>query len=204
VLSDYENPPATLYRAMATRIRDIGDEARFYEERGNPWLRNLLTQRGAREFLEFQREHPAIDYVTFEPRTGQDLADWLTRVLATVDIVLVDPAAPRDIVRWIGELTRPNLHTFLIDPGERHPSIVSAVPNVERFSGVCVRVVAESALVSDQRSSQLVIEYGPASPDIPENGRVEAHLQRTASALVARITEAFDRSVSNDPAEGPG
>jgi hypothetical protein len=194
VLSDFENPPALLYREMARCIVDLGDEARFYEERGNPWLRNMLTQRGARGFLDFQHHHPAVDYVTFDPRTGADLADWLTRVLATVDIVLVDAVAPRDIARWVAELTRPHLQTFVVDPGERHPSIVATLQNVSQFTGVCVRDAGQSPLVIGKEPHQVMIEFGPFATEPGQNGDATRNLTRTASTLVDRIANVVDET----------
>jgi hypothetical protein len=194
IVSAHENQGAHLYRAMAKQIAAIEDEARFYEERANPWLRNMLMSEGAASFLAFQEEYPEIDYTTYDPRTGADLADWLTRVLATVDIAVIDTSAPQDIMRWIGELTRPHLHTFLIDPSGRRAEDLDRIERVELFTGICIAGSTGGAGVRVPRSDQYLIHIEPAipAPGSRVNGSAERHVDRAAATLVTEIVRTVD------------
>lgn len=201
VISDHDNQLAHLYRAMARVIASLDDEARFYEERGNRWLRNMLLQEGAASFLTFQQNHPAVDYTTYERRTGADLADWLTRVLATVDIVIVDGALPEDMIRWIGELTRPHLHTFLIDPGGSLIGDADSIGHAALYSGICIADPDDDLTLESSHAGQHVVRIQPALPAPGANGIAQEHVERAAISLVAEIAQIVDESLlrSNEP-----
>ncbi|MEX2426485.1 MAG: hypothetical protein WD401_06960, partial [Thermomicrobiaceae bacterium] len=173
VISDHDNPAAHLYRAMARKIMDIDDEVRFYEERANPWLRNMLLEQGAAGFRSFQENHPHITYVTYERREGHRLAEWLTLALATVDIVVVDYDVPHIIQQWIGELTRPRLHTFLIDPEGGLPLGEGAPDFLPYYRGICVSRTGN--LPAGLHDSQYLINFGPALPEPGQNGSALRH-----------------------------
>jgi hypothetical protein len=195
IVSDYENQEAHLYRAMARHIAALQDEARFYEERANPWLRNMLTREGAASFLDFQRHHPEVDYTTYDPRTGAELADWLTRVLATVDIVVVDSSAPSEMVRWIGELTRPRLHTFLLDPRGEDPSRLESMERIEYYTGICIPDSQSEAVQGVIREQQRLIPIQPSPPAAASNGQASRHIERSAQFLVNEIVRVVDESL---------
>jgi hypothetical protein len=203
VISDHENPTAHLYRAMARHIVSINDEARFYEERANPWLRSMLVHQGASALRSFQDRFPEVDYVTYEPRTGHRLAEWLSLALATVDLVVVDPEAPPTIVQWIGELTRPHLHTFLLDP-EGDLTRAEKVPEfVEFYRALCTSLPATESL--ELRADQYLITFGPGLPSPRQNGSAERHIDATAATLVERLADAVDGAtvmLSGDDPQG--
>jgi hypothetical protein len=201
VISDHENPSAHLYRAIARQISSIEDEARFYEERANPWLRGMLTSRGATSFRRFQEDHPDVSYITYEPRTGHQLAEWLTLALATIDIVVVDSAAPSSIVQWIGELTRPQLHTFLLDPDSRLAADTEQSASMQWYRGLCTRDSDAARLTV--RQHQHLITFGPSLPELGQNGNATRHVDATAEGLVNQLVEAVDSSIIEQP-EIPG
>jgi hypothetical protein len=192
VISDHENPSAHLYRAMARVVSERDDEARFYEERANPWLRNMLLAEGATAFRTFQHRHPHVTYVTYEPRTGHRLAEWLGLALGTVDIVVVDSAAPETIVRWIGELTRPKLQTFLLDP-DGHLIQSQSVPEfVQFYGGLCVTTPVADTL--DESTQSKTITFGPSLPTPGTNGSASRHIDETAEQLVSQLISTVDET----------
>ncbi len=210
VISDYENPAAYLYRAMARQIATLDDEARFYEERANPWLRGMLTSQGATAFRTFQDRHPEVSYVTYEPREGHRLAEWLTLVLATIDVVVVDSAAPPTIVQWVGELTRPQLHTFLFDPDSRLVANTEQTGSAHWYRGICT-VSSDSHRISVE-DYQHLITIGPSLPELGENGSATKHVDATAESLVEQFVEVVDSTIveqhedatKRDQQNGPG
>jgi hypothetical protein len=196
VISDHENPSAHLYRAMARKVAQLEDEARFYEERANPWLRSMLASKGAAEFRSFPDRHPEVTYVTYERRTGHRLAEWLSLALATVDIVVVDTEAPETIVQWIGELTRPKLHTFLFDPDGALPHLTDPPEFTHWYRGICTssQEIGKLSLASYQH----LIEFGPGLPKLGHNGSAMKHVDATAEHLVAQMVKAVDQSLTSD------
>jgi hypothetical protein len=196
VISDFENPSAHLYRAMARQIATLNDEARFYEERANPWLRGMLKNEGSSGFRRFQETHPEVTYVTYEPREGHRLAEWLSLALATVDIVIVDSAITPTLIQWIGELTRPQLHTFLFDPDKRAASLDLEAQRVSWYSGICT--VEASAADLSIRNEQHLITFGPTLPGLGSNGNAFTEVDATARSLVEDVVEAVDTELSSN------
>jgi hypothetical protein len=196
VISDHENPSAHLYRAMARYIAQLDDEARFYEERANPWLRNMLTHQGADAFRTFPERHPEVSYVTYEPRTGHQLAEWLSLALATVDIVVVDTEAPPTIVQWIGELTRPQLHTFLFDSDGALPTLNEPPEYAQWYRGVCTSS-QETGQVT-LAAHQYLIEFGPGLPKLGQNGSATKHVDATAEHLISEMIKTVDQTLTSE------
>jgi hypothetical protein len=194
VISDHENPSAHLYRAMARKVASLDDEARFYEERANPWLRNMLVQQGASAFRTFQDRYPEVSYITYEPRSGHQLAEWLSLALATVDIVVVDSEAPRTIVQWIGELTRPQLHTFLLDPDGSLAAQNDTPHFVAWYRGICTSNAKSSTI--EVTASQYLISFGPGLPSPGQNGSATKHIDSTAENLISQVVSAVDETMS--------
>lgn len=192
VISDHDNPSAHLYRAMARVVSELNDEARFYEERANPWLRNMLLAEGAATFRTFQDRHPDVTYVTYEPRTGHRLAEWLGLALGTVDIVIVDSAAPETIVQWIGELTRPRLQTFLLDPDGHLVQSQSVSEFVQYYGALCATSPVADTLDESMRSK--TITFGPTLPSLGSNGDATRHINETAEHLVNQIILTVDET----------
>lgn len=179
----------------------MDDEARFYEERVNPWLTSMLKSEGAQPLLSFRDKHPEVEYVTYDPRSGQELADWLSLVLATADIAVVDPRAPERIVRWVGELTRPHLQTFLLDVyGELGQQSID-YEEISYYRGVCVGGGdPEQVTVSED---QYLIRFGPALPGPHANGHSAQHIEETAARLVDQVASAVDETLINEREERP-
>ncbi len=194
VISDHDNPSAHLYRAMAHVVTSRDDEARFYEERANPWLRSMLLNEGADAFRTFQQRYPHVSYVTYEPRSGHRLAEWLSLALSTVDIVVVDPAAPSTIVQWIGELTRPKLQTFLLDADGQLVARDEVPGFVQLYEALCVPAPEAESL--GNLGARHTITYGPEKTEFGTNGSAARHVEQTAEQLVEQLTATFDERVA--------
>lgn len=150
-VSSLDNPDAYLARALARQLRRLGHEAYFYEERGNPALLALLRSGGVRALDAFRAEHPEVAYRTYEPRSGADLVEWLTRTLATVDIALVLAGTPAPVARWVGRLTRAHLRTYLIDTGWGTPPSPEYLAEIEP-AGYALVIVASESLAERYRT----------------------------------------------------
>jgi hypothetical protein len=184
---------------MARVVNQRDDEARFYEERANPWLRTMLLNDGATSLRSFQERHPEITYVTYEPRSGHRLAEWLSLALATVDIVVVDSAAPETIVKWIGELTRPKLQTFLFDPDGQLLGDETVPEFAQWYRAVCVTTpLAESI---DTSAVSQMITIGPELPMLGQNGHATRHVDATAEQLVDKLILTTDEALLQSTSE---
>lgn len=119
IISSVDNPEALLWRSLGGRLRRAGHQAVFFESRGNKAVRMLLQRDGSQALKEFRARFPDIEYRTYGPRHGANLVEWMTRILATVDVAVIQANVETELVRWLGELTRPHLQTFLLDSGWR-------------------------------------------------------------------------------------
>jgi hypothetical protein len=110
-----EHPPTQVFRLLGRFLAQHNQEAVFLEERGNPLTVTALRCRGAGAYRELSADWPELRYHTVERRFGADLVEWLGRTLATADIALVELGIDEELTRWVGQLTRPHLHTILVD-----------------------------------------------------------------------------------------
>ncbi len=163
VVSAIDNPDALLWRALGTRLHQMGHQAIFYEPRGNEALRALLLRSGASALLQFRASFPDIEYRTFETRTGADLVEWMTRTLATADVALIQAGSSPDLVTWLGELTRPHLQTFYIDAGwsERKREGDRAAQQLTGFTSVVVGEAQRADEPVEFASGVRVLSFGP-------------------------------------------
>lgn len=172
IVSTIDNPGAHLLRTVGRSLARLEQEAVFYEERANPALRALLRQQGAQSLDAFRAAYPEIDYRTLDRRLGPDLGEWLARLLATVDVALVEVATPPNVAAWVGRLTRPHLQTYLIDPGlpqdepMRHdPAALEAAA----FHAVLVGTADAAARYTDFVPRARIRRFGPLPERSPTN-----------------------------------
>jgi hypothetical protein len=183
VLSSVDNPDAYLWRTLATLLRQRGDEAIFYEPRGNAALRALLQRSGSGALKEFRSRHPDIEYRTLEPRVGAELVEWMTRTLATADVALVQSTASPLLIEWLGKLTRHHLRTFFVDSGWDHLS-ASETNLAEHLAGFTA-IAAGSELVERRYQGiapgMTIVTFGP----LPDPSSLDDSSVRGATALRA-------------------
>lgn len=94
VVSEWRNPLATTTRAIISSLVGLGHEVRFLETRGNPALTGMLKLHRGAGMRAFSERFPEVPYVTYDLRTGMELAVWLGRELAMADAVIVQETAP--------------------------------------------------------------------------------------------------------------
>ncbi len=168
VISPVDNPDAYLWRALGARLKQLGQDATFFEPRGNAALRALLHRSGSAALKDFRLNHPDVEYRTLEPRTGADLVEWMTRTLATIDVALIQSNAPAPLIEWLGKLTRPYLQTFFVDTGWNIDS-EQMLPDPEILRSYSAIVAGHDRLVARYEAAMegtvAVQSFGPL-PDI--------------------------------------
>ncbi|HVB65104.1 MAG TPA: hypothetical protein VNE17_10260 [Nitrolancea sp.] len=152
VISTVGNPEAHLWRRIGALLRQQKHDATFFEERGNPALRALLQQSGGTALLQFRERFPDIQYRTLDPRTGYDLADWLTRTLSTVDIAVAQRGAPDELLAILSAFSRPYLQTFVVDCGWDRP-LPEPTVDPSQFAGLTGVLVANESLAEAYRQT---------------------------------------------------
>lgn len=182
VVSAIDNPDAYLWRALGTRLRQMGHEAIFFEPRGNDAVRALLHRSGSAALTEFRVRHADIEYRTFEPRTGADLVEWMTRTLATVDVAVIQASAAAELVKWLAKLTRPHLRTFYVDTGwnEMEPAGDQTGESLTGFTAIVAGSAERAALYSACAPACHVLSFG----SLPRVDNVEIPLPAITLELV--------------------
>ena len=169
VVSSVDNPEAHLWRAIGLQLSQRGQHATFFEERGNPPIRALLRQSGARALLEFRERFPDIQYRTLDVRSGFDLAEWLMRTLSTIDIAVVQHDAPGELIAILGQFTRPYLQTFLVDSGWNRGSspVLHEQTTLAGLTGVLVADESLAEAYGQDIPAQRIHRIGPLPETIP-------------------------------------
>ena len=191
VLSPVDNPDAYLWRALGTRLRQLGHEATFFEPRGNAALRALLQRSGSNALKDFRIQHPDIEYRTLEPKQGAEFVLWMTRILATTDVALIQSSTTADFIEWLGKLTRPHLQTFFVDTGwnEHSGYEMTDRDNLQRYSSV---LVGSDRLIEPYEtttaSAVAVHSFGPL-PNIDPGGEPIANNASALNQAIDRLIE---------------
>jgi hypothetical protein len=187
-VSALDNPGAHLYRALGTHLAAGRFDVTFFEERANHWLRDLLLTEGAAGLRAFRDEFPEIEYRTYELRSGPDLVEWLTRVLSTADVALVDRLVPEPIVKWVGQLTRYHLQTFLVDLGAGNPISDRLREALASYSAVCTVHEERAAIYRDTVADDRIILVRGGLTAVRLRDRKEWH--DLAADLAGQVSEA--------------
>ncbi len=189
VLSTVDNPDAHLWRALGARLHSLDVEAVFYEPRGNQALRALLQRSGAGALTAFRAQFPDIEYRTLEPRHGADLVEWMTRILATADVAIIQSTATPDLINWLGKLTRRHLQTFYLDSGWNEPR-ESPDELTDQLSGYTAVLVGHDRLVERYEgiaAGTRVLSFGPLPSD--------AGLEQPSHTEMMRLEQACERLI---------
>jgi hypothetical protein len=194
IISSVDNPNAHLWRAFGRRLQQRENVATFFETRGNRAVKALLRRERSEGLNAFRERFPDIHYQTVEPRTGFALAEWLTRILSTVDIALVDRDASPELIAALSEFSRPFLQTFLIDPGWSADQIdPTPLPN---FTGVLAGNDALVARYAEATDGARVYRLGPLPADLAKPEPTEnqiAVLDDAAGQAISIIIAASEK-----------
>ena len=102
IVSDWENPSATSWRALLRALIAAGHDAVFLEPRRNRATVELLRARGAGPLRSFAARYPDIRYRTYDLPTGLERSVWFGREVATLDAVVILDIAPPELHEEIG------------------------------------------------------------------------------------------------------
>lgn len=126
IVSDWNHGNAHFLRGLIRSLQRLGHQVFALEEKGNWSVTNLRRDHGTGPLLEFQRRFPFIDHQTYLLNGRAHLFDWLSNLLAQVDVCLVHEWNPPDLIRAIGEtaarrgvisLFHDTHHRALTEPG---------------------------------------------------------------------------------------
>lgn len=109
VVSDWENPAATSWRALLRALTAAGHEAVFFEQRRNRATVELLRARGSNPLRAFGLHYPDVRYRTYDLPRGLERSVWFGREVATLDAVIVLDTAPPEIGEELRGYTTPRL-----------------------------------------------------------------------------------------------
>lgn len=109
VVGYVDYPEALLTRGLAHGLAERGDDVRIVEERQNERLTRTLLTQGAGASRHFHDNFRQFQYHTYEPRTGAQLLEWVTREMALIDVAVAVDGVEQELCRWIGNVTREGL-----------------------------------------------------------------------------------------------
>lgn len=103
------HPEALFTRGLAHGLAERGNDVRIVEERQNAILKRTLLEVGAGPSRHFHQHFRNVQYHTYEPRTGAQLLEWVTRELALIDVSVAVDGVEQELCRWLGNVTREGL-----------------------------------------------------------------------------------------------
>jgi hypothetical protein len=158
-------PQAILTRGLAHGLAGHGNDVRIVEERQNALLTNTLLTQGAGPSRHFHDNFRQFQYHTYEPRTGTQLLEWVTRELALIDVSVAVDGVEQELCRWLGNITRAGLiRAFLtFDPEGLTDERASAL-DIDKYD----IVIAPGKPAADVPWSELPPSVAPAdgAPEI--------------------------------------
>jgi hypothetical protein len=95
------HPEALLTRGLAHGLAERGHDVRIVEERQNDLLKRTLLEVGAGPSRHFHDHFKKFQYHTYEPRTGAQLLEWVTRELALIDVGVAVDGVEQELCRWL-------------------------------------------------------------------------------------------------------
>ncbi len=186
-----DHPQAILTRGLAYGLSEIGHDVRIVEERQNALLTNTLLSQGAAPSRHFHDHFSRFQYHTYEPRTGPQLLEWVTRELALIDVAVAVDGVEQELCRWIGNVTREGLiRAFLTFEPESLTDERAAAFDIDKYD----IVLAPDKPDADLPWSEVPPTIAPAD-DVPE---IREHLPpAVAQKLVDPITaaRAFEETI---------
>lgn len=109
VVGYLDHPQALLTRGLAYGLAARGNDIRIVEERQNAIVKRTLLEVGAAPSRHFHDNFSEMQYHTYEPRTGAQLLEWVTREMALIDVAVAVDGVEQELCRWIGNVTRERL-----------------------------------------------------------------------------------------------
>ena len=148
IVSDWENPAATSWRALLRALTAAEHDAVFLERRRNRATVELLRARGAGPVRSFAARYPDVRYRTYDLPAGLERSVWFGREVATLDAVVVLDGAP------------PELHEEM--PGYRTRRLLRVLQRTGGTGQPPDRIADGYDLVLDPHGSAGTVPFGPA------------------------------------------
>ena len=109
IVSDWDNPAATSWRALLRTLSAAGHDAVFLERRRNDAVVDLLRARGGDAMRAFGRAYPDVLNRTYDLPRGAERSVWFGREVSTADVAIVLDDAPAEIFEEIVAYDTPRL-----------------------------------------------------------------------------------------------
>lgn len=109
VIGYVENPSALLTRGLAHGLSLRGHDVRVVEPRRNAAFERTLREAGGGASRHFFQSFSTFQHHSYEPRTGAQMLEWVTREIALIDVAVVVAGAGDELVRWMANVTREGL-----------------------------------------------------------------------------------------------
>ncbi|MCO5176503.1 MAG: hypothetical protein M9890_05970 [Thermomicrobiales bacterium] len=79
-----------------------------------------------------------MQYSTYEPRSGAQLLEWMTREISLIDLAVVVQGADAELTRWAANITREGLSRAYLawQPDELTEALASEL-EIDKFDFVC-------------------------------------------------------------------
>ncbi len=195
-----------VFRQLGRLLAQHNQEVLFLEERGNPLTVAALRRHGAAAFRQLAMDWPELRYHTVERRFGADLVEWLGRTLATADIALVELGTDEELTRWVGQLTRPHLHTVLVDllPDAAELARLRQRIEPESFTAVVCHA-ANLHAYRGRTSARRIVTVEGSPPEIAARlaeGTIAAVLQEAQEVIPPQTPRNGSVSSTDQPSSG--
>jgi len=116
----------------------LGNDIRVVEPRQSEPLARTLRAVGADASRHLYKRFPLLQYSTYEPRSGAQLLEWITREISLIDLAIVVQGADTELTRWAANISREGLtRAFLAwQPDALPPEQITEL-ELNRFDVVC-------------------------------------------------------------------
>lgn len=131
------DPAALLTRGLALALARQGHIVRVVEARQNHAFARTLREEGSGAARQFFNDFSVIQHHTFEPRSGAQLLEWVTREVALIDIAVAVGGIDEEECRWLANVTRAGLRRVYLTFTPHALSVESATRlELERFDRI--------------------------------------------------------------------
>lgn len=178
------HPQALLTRGLAYGLATRGNDIRIVEERQNAIMKRTLLEVGAAPSRHFHDHFSGLQYHTYEPRSGAQLLEWVTREVALIDVAVAVDGVEQELCRWIGNVTRAGLiRAFMtFDPDSLTEERIQEL-EIDKYDVV----IAPARPAAELPWTQLPPSLAPADDDETLNATIPPEL---TGALVDPVVAA--------------
>ncbi len=134
VVGYVDNPTAIYTRGLAHGLSLRGNDVRIVEERQNDAVTRTLLAAGSGVARHFHDTFRMFQHHTYEPRSGAQLLEWVTRELSLIDVAVAVAGIDSELCRWLANVSREGLvSTYLTFEPENLTDEVVAALDLDRF-----------------------------------------------------------------------